>query len=828
MWNVNDFKRTSYNVDSDWNAIERSVIEGFIWDYATTWALPVTDLNIWDMAVVKSPLGIYLWDWDSWELSTTFTFDQALNTTSSPSFVNLNWKPTITTTETSSKWWLNICIDNAVGDVARTTSWQLENNEALWIRIWVTASWASAEADSAVKRTWRLTFKLSTTDITWRIAWFIWNNASSQAIIPCKPSTKYKLSCWVKTTTAVTNWVFVKLETYNGTSFLVASESNKLTWTNDWTLCTVTATSGSTANFMQIVMMNNTAWNISDAWFDVNSMTFDEIIETTNDNLTTKEQWVVWFTAIGSTDNIDQSQLTKNDARNFWGDWSSSTYPTKIAMQIIPTKSKFTWVVLQRIADNWTFTWTVTISIQWDTWSAPDWVIKASYTYTNVQWEALTVDTDFTVVLPCILTIWSNYYVVIESSTTDATNNARLRATSASTNYAWIFKGYYSSAWSTVNYDLYFKTLYYKPTTSFNASLNWDSLSLKADEDWFLNGSKVDLVNWVVNYTETFWTQYLQNYTISWSDLICKINCPTNILSGIFTSDKVLTYSLDNITYWVWVPTGRKTIYVKIASYSWFASFSFKLNIDTSSIKTLYNFPTNKSILQTYTKQLQTATTTATYRATKYGFPAIEYAEGIYQFLEVNCEDSASTVKLSADWVTYTTKADWASLTISSTLLPVIYTDITITKNRLLSSSNDYNSSSDKDWSLQQGIVSMYKYQGISYDIRDIKKEISNIKQLTTPWFTIFTAPDITTEADTFLVVPIATWNINLLKVPSAWKKFSIIVKTSWTSSYTLTFATWFKTTGTLATGTSDAKYFTLNFVSDWIQAIELSRTTAM
>ncbi len=55
---------------------------------------------------------------------------------------------------------------------------------------------------------------------------------------------------------------------------------------------------------------------------------------------------------------------------------------------------------------------------------------------------------------------------------------------------------------------------------------------------------------------------------------------------------------------------------------------------------------------------------------------------------------------------------------------------------------------------------------------------------------------------------------------------FKII--TSGTSSFTLTFSTGFKVTGTLATGTADAKQFDILFVSDGQQLNELCRTAAM
>lgn len=64
--------------------------------------------------------------------------------------------------------------------------------------------------------------------------------------------------------------------------------------------------------------------------------------------------------------------------------------------------------------------------------------------------------------------------------------------------------------------------------------------------------------------------------------------------------------------------------------------------------------------------------------------------------------------------------------------------------------------------------------------------------------------------------------------VPTAGQRATVIILTSGTSSYTLTFGTGFKTTGTLATGTVDAKVFVISFVSDGTSLIETSRTTAM
>ena len=55
-----------------------------------------------------------------------------------------------------------------------------------------------------------------------------------------------------------------------------------------------------------------------------------------------------------------------------------------------------------------------------------------------------------------------------------------------------------------------------------------------------------------------------------------------------------------------------------------------------------------------------------------------------------------------------------------------------------------------------------------------------------------------------------------------------IVITTSGTTAFTLTFSTNFKTTGTLSTGTVSAKVFTMHFISDGTNFNEVSRTTAM
>ena len=76
-------------------------------------------------------------------------------------------------------------------------------------------------------------------------------------------------------------------------------------------------------------------------------------------------------------------------------------------------------------------------------------------------------------------------------------------------------------------------------------------------------------------------------------------------------------------------------------------------------------------------------------------------------------------------------------------------------------------------------------------------------------------------------VTPNATATFTTTVAPAG-SRAAVIIVTSGTTSYTITFGTGFLTTGTLATGATTAKTFVIEFVSDGTTMIETSRTTAM
>ncbi len=78
-----------------------------------------------------------------------------------------------------------------------------------------------------------------------------------------------------------------------------------------------------------------------------------------------------------------------------------------------------------------------------------------------------------------------------------------------------------------------------------------------------------------------------------------------------------------------------------------------------------------------------------------------------------------------------------------------------------------------------------------------------------------------------FTLTPAQTETINASNC-TAGQQATLIVTTSGTTSFTLTFSTNFRTTGTLATGTTTAKQFAISFMCNGATATEMSRTVAM
>jgi hypothetical protein len=80
--------------------------------------------------------------------------------------------------------------------------------------------------------------------------------------------------------------------------------------------------------------------------------------------------------------------------------------------------------------------------------------------------------------------------------------------------------------------------------------------------------------------------------------------------------------------------------------------------------------------------------------------------------------------------------------------------------------------------------------------------------------------------SDVFSITPTGAVTLNANSTPVA--NLDLIVTTSGTSSYVITFGTGFKTTGVLATGTTSGATFIVSFRGNGTNLIEKSRTAAM
>lgn len=87
-------------------------------------------------------------------------------------------------------------------------------------------------------------------------------------------------------------------------------------------------------------------------------------------------------------------------------------------------------------------------------------------------------------------------------------------------------------------------------------------------------------------------------------------------------------------------------------------------------------------------------------------------------------------------------------------------------------------------------------------------------------------AMDFSNTAIIYTLTPAQTETINASNCATGVEKI-LQITTSGTTSFTLTFSTNFRSTGTLATGTTTAKVFNVRFMCNGTTAYEVSRTGA-
>lgn len=79
-----------------------------------------------------------------------------------------------------------------------------------------------------------------------------------------------------------------------------------------------------------------------------------------------------------------------------------------------------------------------------------------------------------------------------------------------------------------------------------------------------------------------------------------------------------------------------------------------------------------------------------------------------------------------------------------------------------------------------------------------------------------------------FTLIPTASCTLNLASVPTKHQRLVIVITTSGTTAYTITFGTHFKTQGTLSTAGTSGKVFCLGFENDGTNFNEVSGRTSM
>lgn len=84
------------------------------------------------------------------------------------------------------------------------------------------------------------------------------------------------------------------------------------------------------------------------------------------------------------------------------------------------------------------------------------------------------------------------------------------------------------------------------------------------------------------------------------------------------------------------------------------------------------------------------------------------------------------------------------------------------------------------------------------------------------------------TAGGLFTLVPVQSCTINAASLPTKHQRVVIVITTSGTTAYTITFGTHFKTQGTLSTGGTSGKVFCLGFECDGVNFNEVSGRTSM
>jgi len=678
-------------------------------------------------------------------------------------------KPTDLLISTASKGGVLRNIDGAVGDVAITTNGAIED-EKFGFGIVRAATAVSAEFDSAVTRTGRLTLKLSTTDATGNLlaATMLTTGAnlagsSLKYGVSIKPSTTYRLSCWVKTNNTAANSTYLAIHEHNSVGARLATGSfttSRLEGTNDWTLLTKTATTNASSAFANIVLLNQGTGNVSDAWFDVNSMTLEEVVTDTTFTGKVAEKIRPVLQATTSTDNIDQSLDPTGAYTNTYALTNAVNEGATHIQTFQPGKKYITrvgvWVVAKGTGD-----WTLVVHDASNN-------VLASKTITNAS---LTEGAFNYFDVP---NIWASgalhfhLYSSVADGTCKANTSNDLETASYIQNYA-------------------------KKTENFTLISNGVKTDLKADKDGLLSNAIIDLDNGKYTFESLRVTNYPAVYQDSYSyvgdpnptgfvldgagdQIIYKVNTILPIknlsfnvyLNGATTRVVEISVSKDNVTYTSLgtldttsnmlsgkyltnIANGGNILYIKVAYSSgsaiYFRGLLIEADLDTSSIPQGLFYPIGVNQFAETWKATGTVLSYV-YRQAKYTnengvvMPAIELNSGAagaglaLGYLPLKIDNSQETTPaitiLASSGIASDTVLDadgeYVALSSGATEGSVNY-QVTITKNTLYLSSNAESVDSTQDPSHQGNFIVGVKQQGLIDRVKDIGEETEDIKK---------------------------------------------------------------------------------------------------
>jgi hypothetical protein len=377
---------------------------------------------------------------------------------------------------TASKGGLLKCIDKATGDIAQTTNLGFIEDEKYNFMLREVATSMSTEFDSAVRRTGKFTLKVETLDITGTGYAGYGGNTVAESLtnyIAVKPSTAYRVNCYAKTNNVAADAVYIRVVDIDteGTAGTIVY-TNKLTGTNDWTLLTVSFTSAADAALAKFECYNYIAGNVSQAWFDINSITIEEIVtdNTFTGKVAEKIRPVLQAVTSTGSGNEDQALDRAGAYANTYALTDAVNEGATHIQTFTPTKKYTTQIGIWPI-DNGTGNWTLVVHTAGN-------VVVASKTIANASVaEGAMLYFD-------VPNIWASgaLHFHLYSSVADGTCKANT-----------------SNDLETASYI----QRYAKKSEGFTLISNGIKTELKADKDGLLTGSIIDLDNGKYRYNLT-------------------------------------------------------------------------------------------------------------------------------------------------------------------------------------------------------------------------------------------------------------------------------------------------------------------------------------